>query len=124
MIESLESSDQSLDPNTQAPEEGEELSPEQQERRTAQRIEQMINELKKRLAKNHQEIADAQQRFAENQGSEEEIVELQAKGLALQESILSTMGQYADMMRARITAAGVIPMWADVEPGRLISVAA
>ncbi len=122
MIESLDSTDQPLD----APQdEGDEnLSPAQLEERMAKRIQQMIHELKCKLISNQKEIYDAQQRYAENQGSEEEIVELQGKDYALKEALLSTMGRYSDMMQQRIALAGIIPMWADVEPGRLINVAA
>lgn len=51
-------------------------------------------------------------------------MELQGKGFALREALLATMGQYSDMMQQRIKLAGIIPMWANVEPGRLINVAA
>lgn len=122
MIESLDSTDQPLD--TPQDEGDENLSPEQLEARMALRLQQMVHELKRKLALNHKAIYDAQQLYAENQGTEEEIVELQGKDFALKEALLSTMGQYSDMMQQRIALAGIIPMWADVEPGRLINVAA
>jgi len=122
MNESLDSADQQLDLPM---EEGDEnLSPIQLEERMAQRLMQMVHELKVKLLQNQKEILDAQQRFAEENGSEEEIMELQGKGFALREALLATMGQYSDMMQQRIKLAGIIPMWANVEPGRLINVAA
>lgn len=122
MIESLDSTDQPLD--TPQDEGDENLSPEQLEARMALRLQQMVHELKRKLALNHKAIYDAQQLYAENQGTEEDVIELQGKDYALKEALLSTMGQYSDMMQQRIALAGIIPMWADVEPGRLINVAA
>jgi len=122
MIESLDSTDQPLD--TPQDEGDENLSPEQLEARMALRLQQMVHELKRKLALNQKAIYDAQQLYAENQGTEEAIIELQGKDFALKEALLSTMGQYSDMMQQRIALAGIIPMWADVEPGRLINVAA
>ncbi|MCV6589130.1 MAG: hypothetical protein OIF57_08885 [Marinobacterium sp.] len=124
MLESLQDQPETLHINTSAAESDEDLSPQELERRTAERLIQVVNELKKRLSDNNKEIYAAQQRFAENECTEEEVIELQAKGYALRETLLSTMGQYADMMQQRIMLAGIIPMWADVEPGRLINVAA
>lgn len=88
------------------------------------RVKTRIEQVKQEILESQQQMSEAQSRLAEDSHAEIEVSSHQRQQETLQETLISLMKQYADLMAADTKAAGVLPMWAETKPGLLITVAA
>lgn len=89
-----------------------------------ERVKVRIEHVKFDILANQQRTSEVHARLAEDPHAEAELEVCHRHQETLQESLVSLMKQYADLMAADTKAAGVLPMWAETRPGLLITVAA